>query len=672
MNGMYRSQVFPRVMRFISVTRILVFMTIFWTVNSIAESKNSLTLYPAEVEAIFSFDHDDRNGSGNSSFSSQETDSEFGVRLVQEAYLYDPDIAWFIVDIEPSIMREDTKSSTLTEDSSGRNLDYFFQADILQETTLPVGFNIQIQHSSDLLDGSLGSQYDNVIDTKQASVDWKLDAFPISLTYRDEVLDQEFQTSLNDQLSKRNENLQNWVLKGGSSKLDLRLEHENLDDLISTRNNDFEQDEAYLRHWLSWGRASELRSILEYSDRNGFNANKRLTFEENARIQHTENTFSRTFYRYFSITQNTETEEHNSKFELNHNLYGNLTTIASVEADAARSDNLDENIQTVELFSRYQKQDLFGATVNAGLGVSYGETDRDSTFGLVDVVDESHTARLNGVILNTRFIFTSTIIITDSTGTIVYSEGFDYVVNNRSGDLTEVQIIAGGQINDGDSILVSYQAQALPSQKFSTTYSRYNLGINLGWLRLSHSDSKSNDSLISGADESFLNDTRFTITDIEFRWELNKSDLLLGAQRNYQLAGGFSSTTYTYKQTFSWTYSRDFRLNLSTIESFTEEEDQDTDLYSLDLSIDWRPLPALSIVPTVGFWQRQDTENSVPRSSSEDEFITAGFKLHWKYRQIAVDFSYFRDRRTLQTNQTVDGNQVDEYKYMFRLIRKFL
>ena len=669
---MYRFPVLLILQQFITVIRIIVTLAVLWPVNGNAESASSLTLYPTKVEAIYSFDLDDRHGSGNSSFSSKETDSEFGVRIVQEAHILDPDIAWFLLEIEPSIIREEVRSTTLIEESSGRNLDYFFQANLLQETTLPVGFDIQIQHNSDVLNGSLGSQYDNVIDSTKASVDWKLDEFPMSLRYRKEVLDQEFQSSLNNQVSERDENLQSWVIKGGSSKLDLRLEHETLDDRISTRNNDFEQDEANLKHRLSWGRASELRSMLDYSDRSGFNANKRLIFEENARIQHTDNLFSRTYYRFFSITQNTKTEENTGKFELNHNLYRNLTTIASLEADSSRSDNLNENIKTAELFSRYHKQDLLGASVNAGIGASYGETDRDSTFGLVDVVDERHLAQLIGVILNTRFILTSSIIITNSAGTIVYNEGFDYVINNRTGDLTEIQIIAGGQINDGDTILVSYRAQALPSQKFSTLYTRYNLGIDLGWLRLSHSDSKSDDRLISGADESFLNDTRFTITDMELRWGLNKGDILIGAQRKYQLASRFSSTTYTYKQTFSWAYSRDFRFNLSSVESFTEEEDQDTELYSLSFSLDWRPLPSLSVNPKVAFWQRQDKEKSAAGSYSEDEFITAGFTLHWKYRQIVMDFSYFRDQRTLQTNTTGVGSRIDEDKFMFRLIRKFL
>jgi len=673
-NSMERFLVAPGLQRCVTVCKAIVITPfLFWSANGNAADGDWLTLYPTEVEALISIDRIDRQNSGDNSYHSLDYEREFGVSLSQEGYVSDPDLAWFQLNVEPSITREDTETNSITTEEDGDELDYLLQISLLQETTVPVGFDVEVQNSTNLVTGSLGSRYDNVINSKQASVDWKTKVFPMSLTYREELLEQDFRSSLSSQISSRDEDLQSWVIQGGSSKLDLRLEQKTLDDRVVTRDNDFELSQGHINHWLPWGRKSELRSRLNYSDNTGYNPYKRLSLDETARIQHTDNTFSRTSYRYYSLTQNIETVKQLGKFELHHNLYNNLTTIASVEVDSTHSESLDEKNQLTDLRSQYHKQDLFGANVNAGLGISYELTDRDSNVGLVDVVDESYVVPLGGeVTLNTRFILTSSIIVTNADSTLVYGEGLDYNVIDLVNDLTEIQIIPGGQINEGETIRVTYQADSLPSQEFSTTQARYNFGIDLGWIQFSHSDSKSNDSLISGADESFLNDSRITSTGIEFRWNLINYDIFLGAERRFILSGGFESTIYTYRQTFSWIYSSDARWNLHTIESFTQQDDRERDLYSLDLSLDWRPLPSLSIRPTLGFWKRQSTEVASGSGNSDDEFMTAGFTLHWNYRQVVMNFSYFRNQRTTLTDPTATESQLDEDRVMFKLVRRFL
>ena len=74
-----------------------------------------------------------------------------------------------------------------------------------------------------------------------------------------------------------------------------------------------------------------------------------------------------------------------NEFELTHQLYKNLTTRGHVNLNAKHSDNVDENRWRTGLETQYHKQDLFGASVNAGLGASYQVTDRDSNLGLVEV-----------------------------------------------------------------------------------------------------------------------------------------------------------------------------------------------------------------------------------------------------------------------------------------------
>ncbi|MBL3599139.1 MAG: hypothetical protein JMN25_04630 [gamma proteobacterium endosymbiont of Lamellibrachia anaximandri] len=671
---MVLAETMPRIMKCPGYSWLVFAMITLWTTNSKALSWDEVTLYPTEFEAVVDFDGTNRRKSG----SSRETEWRAGVRIEQNGYVLDPGIALFHLDIEPMYTWGDFESSDTNRENSGELLNYLLQLNLFRETPGPVGFDLSAQRSTNFNTGSLGSRIDNVIDTKRATVNWKNLAFPTNLTYEERSLEEEFRSSLNSAVSERDETLKRWIIKGRSSKMDLRLEHKSLDDLTN-RDQDYEIDEANISHHLPWGNNSHLRSRFDYYDRTGFNANKRLTFDEFARIQHTSNLYSRTSYHYHSIKQNIKNVEHRGIFELNHQLYTNLNTKAHTNITSRNSDNIDEDKWLIGLDGKYNKQDLFGANVTAGLGGSYQETDRVSNQGVVEVIDESHVVPLTGsVILNQRFILTSTIIVTDETGTLVYTEGSDYTVIPLAGDLTQLQAIPGGRIDTGDTLLVSYQAQPLPSQMFSTIRTNYNLGIDLGWMRFSHSDNISDDKLMSGAGESFLNDTRNTITDIEFRAELATIDTLVGAARRFTLAGGFESTTYTSRQVLSWTTggntsSRGIQWNLNATQSFTEQESLDTDLYRIELSANWRPYARLSIHPILGAWKRYDTGDTINGGRRDDEFITAGVRGNWRYRELDLSFNYHHDRRTTSTYAQPAGSTTEsiEDRLMFTLRRRF-
>lgn len=671
MNGMNRSFIFPAIFCRSVLLKTISAGMVFGVFEVNASWLENLTLYPTKVDAVISYERTDNDSSGDKNHSSRETQSEAGARISQQGHVLDPGIAWFLLNFEPTYTRDEFDSDTLTEDSSGDILNYLFQLGLLRDTPDPFSYDLTAQRISNNTSGSLGSLYDNVIDSKQVAVNWKTKAFPMSFIYKEEILEQDFRTIDSNLVSKRDEVLQTWSITGRSSKLNLRLQHKTLDDRITTRNNDHQLDQAILNHQLPWGRDSELRSRFDFYDRTGFNANERLTVEEIARIRHTDNLFSRSSLRFNSVTQSIKTEEKFAKFELNHQLYSNLTSTASMNVKSRESENLDEQSKYIDLDSRYQKQNFYGALVNAGLGVGYKETDRESSVGLISIADESHVTTLSGTFtLNNRFILSASIIVISDDGTLVYVEGIDYEVNSLSGDLTEILTIPGSRINEGDTLLVSYQASALPSQEFSTTQTRYNLGFDLGWFQFSHMDRRSDDTLKSGADESFLNDSRNTVTNLLFRWKVKGNDFRVGAERRYILAGGFDSTIYTYQQSLSWLYSSKTQLNLTATEAFTEQELRDTDLYSLDLSLDLKPYPGMTVRPTLGYWKRQD-KDGLTAVKRDDEFISAGFRLHWKYRKVDMNFSYFHNQRDI--NIEPDSKvRSEEDRVMFKLTRRFL
>ncbi|MCU7810428.1 MAG: hypothetical protein KZQ77_04225, partial [Candidatus Thiodiazotropha sp. (ex Notomyrtea botanica)] len=229
----------------------------------------------------------------------------------------------------------------------------------------------------------------------------------------------------------------------------------------------------------------------------------------------------------------------------------------------------------------------------------------------------------------------------------------------------------------GDTILVSYFAQQLPSQEFSTTFTHYNFSIDYDWVRFSHSDSKSDDKLISGASESFLQNTRNTLTDIEFHSKLAGIDALVGAERRFTLSGGFESTIYTFRQLFSWKSSgngksRGILWNLNATQSFTEQESLDTDLYRIDLTANWQPRQNLSIRPMLSAWKRRDEGSAITGGQRDDEFITAGFWARWRYRKVDLDLNYHHDRRTVDRSTPNGTTETIDDRLMFTLKRRIM
>ncbi len=647
----------------------LMFFTLFAS-RSIAQSDpaNGFVLYPAKVEAFLDLDQIDRVSNNQ---NSTETDWELGVSLNQEGYYLDPAITWFLLDIDPALTRNIYEDELVTDETDGEQINYLFQLDIFRDTPHLFGLNLDSFHNSNKENGTLGSRYDNIISHTSAEMRWKNEAFPMSLTYREEILEQEFLNSQTNQSSERDELSNILVLTGRSSKLNLRVEKKELDDRVVTRNNDFEQDTAYVNHNLEWGNGSSLFSRIDYLDREGFNANERFSIDETANIKHTDSVSSKSSLRITTITQNIKSDENIASFQLNHKLFKNLNSSAKIYHETEQSDILDEKIHALDLQTRYNKNEIFGARINAGLGVGYKETDRDSTGGLIDTVDEAHVVPLSGSIrLDNQYIIPSTIVITNDLGTLVYTEGFDYEVNALPSNFTEIITIPGGQIITGDTILVSYQANSLPSQEFSTSQWNYGFGFDRGWVRFSHSDRESDDKLKSGADESFLNDTRFTLTDLDFNWQINTIHVNFSAERSFNKNSDFGSTTYSYQQRFSWPVSRNSRWNLSFNESFIEQNLRDTDLFSARFFVDWRPNARLLIKPALSYWQREDVDNS-GNGDSEDEYMSASFNMHWNYRQVIMDLSYHHNTRDIKYLSTSTQTNTDEDRIMFTLTRRF-
>ncbi len=630
---------------------------------AMGQADEKLHLDPLEWEATINFDGTRRNTD-----SETTTDIEIGsgVRFKQSGYSLDPRIFKFAVELEPKVSRGEFTGSNQDESRDGLFLNYAINANALQGTPGPIGVDALFSKTTDTIDGSLGNRNEFDLEIRRIGVNWKTRIFPSTLSYTERIQEQSFKSGLSGAISERDDTLRTINFRGRSSKLNIELERDWLNDQTDL-DSDYSTNKVGVGHRFDWGKGSLLTSQADFFDRSGFNAFERLTLNETVDIQHTENLSSMTSYQFSSIKQQDTTTENDGAFSLTHNLYNNLTTTGHASASLRQSDLLDESEYESGLNLSYRKKIFWDGRFTAGVGGAYRVTDRISDGGFLSVTDENHLIPASGLVnLNRRFADASSLIVTDATGVTVLTLDTDYTVSPAGGDLIEVFILPGGFLGPADTFLASYRFEVQPSVKFSTIPYHYRAAIDFGWINLFHRTSISNENLISGAGESLLTDRKDMTTGLQLRWDGDAVRTTASAQLRSQKSGSFETDSLDFDQSLIYDYSRQAGLTLSLSEAFSQSTGRDTNLYTADLSSRWQPWPGLTIRPRLGFWMRSDTGSAVTAGSRDEQFLVAGLDVRWFLRQLEISLRYDHTVRDGDTNVSTED------RIMFTLIRRSL
>jgi hypothetical protein len=528
---------------------------------------------------------------------------------------------------------------------------------LLQGTPGPVSFNAQATRNSGTSDFRLGSESDFENEHQRLGLNWKTSAFPSTFSYTERFLDETFRSGFSGAISEREERLRTMSFKGHSSKTSVALEHNDLDDLAFDK--DFTEERARLSHSARWGKGSHLNSRVEYVDREGFQGYENFYLAEGARLQHTKNLYSSYAIDHSSVTRDSETERNSVSLGLTHRLYQNLTTSFALSGADTEFDFGDQNERGVRLDLNYNKKIAWGAKLSASVGAGRRITDRMATGGLFEVIGEQHVVDLTTiVVLTERFIDTTTIVVTDAAGIVVFTEGADYIIVPAANNVTEIQILPAGLINVGDTILVDYKFDSAPSLEYSTDNFSYRIGLDFGWISFFHRAFSSDQDLISGTAASFLTDRRDSISGVQFRWNRPGTEARFDVEIQSLRSGDFESDSTILRQSLRYTWSTKMDLILSATETFTESNGTEFELYVADVSVRWRPRRRLTLTPRVGTWYRDEPDVSTQR------FFTAGLDLQWTVRQLHVT-------ATLEHNSWGGTtNDSDENRLLFTVSRR--
>jgi hypothetical protein len=613
-------------------------------------------LNPLDWEASFEFDGSRRSGDAG---TSQDTQFEEGIRIRQSGYSLDPKIATFSLEIEPVWQQGDFHYPAPGRDDEldASFLNYSGSLSLLHGTPGPVGLTADASRSAGTTDFSLGSRSEFDTENRRVELNWKTSIFPSILSYSERFLDQTHRSGLSGTLSERDDVLRTLRYRGRSLKMNLSLEHSDFDDRIF--NRDYEEEKARWSHIARWGKGSRLNSSLDYTDRKGFSAYEKLNIAESARLQHTKNLYSSYTLGHSTLSQRQETRRNSASLGLTHQLYQNLTTDFQLSGASMDFDLGEQDEYGTKLRFTYNKKIWRDGRLTAGIGGGRRIVDREAIGGLLDVTNESHTVDITRTLfLNERYIDTTSIIVKGGAGFPVFTEGTDYTVVSVDSNFTQIEILPAGLINVGDTVLVDYSYQSLPSLEYSTNTFNYRVSTDFGWISLFHRASRSDQNLISGTDEGFLTDRRDDTSGLQIRWTRPRTRTTFNVERRSFRSGDLDSKSFILRQSLIYTVSPTAVLNLSANETFTESNGRQIDTLTADMSMRWRPGPNLVVTPRVGILNREE------RGVSDERYFTAGVDLRWAVRKLSVTASLKHNEWSGTINNT------DENRLMLTLIRR--
>jgi hypothetical protein len=618
-----------------------------------AQAAEWLNFYPISGDLSFGFKGTQRKGDTGESTRVLEYEEKLRLRL--SGYSLDPGFFTFGVNLEPTLRQTETDSGSETVDSDSNYLNYGARFSLLHGVPeSPVSLSANFSANTGETENSLGNWTDLTAETRGADLNWKFNPFKSTLSYRDRSINETFSSGFGQPPTERDEFQRTLTYKGKSSKMELYLEDDELDDRTAD-DRDYESQLARLKNNFFWGKGSGLTSQLEYSNREGFSTEEKISVRESIRLQHKRNLFTTYGYNYDLWHRTTDTETHHGKFGLNHQLYKNLTTNFRLGGTTVQSDQYQEKSYNAGLDFYYTKNIRPDLRLSASLGGGYNTTDR--TGGQLDFTELPTVPPTRIVVLAQRYILWPTIIVA-APGCSPCQEGPHYLVADAGGDFTQLEIPLGSPINAGDQITVDYAYQPPTVEYYGVPYS-VSVRLDYRAFALYHRTRGEDQTYESGPDPTAVGDSRTDTTGLEWNWTRGRNRASASAERVYISNFARSPTTkYRLRQSLKYAIAPNATLFAGLGESFVKDG-TNVDVYTGELSVAWIPTPGLSVTPRLSAFRR--TEDPGGTSS----FVKAGVDVNWRWRRIVADLRY--DHSQYDTN---GRGRTDDRVYV-KLTRKF-
>jgi hypothetical protein len=153
---------------------------------------------------------------------------------------------------------------------------------------------------------------------------------------------------------------------------------------------------------------------------------------------------------------------------ISHSLNDRFTYGMDARRQAIRQTSFDRDTTAIGGNFSYRQPTSFGS-FSFGANAGSERTDQEASADTVRVFDEAVTlVGTAAVELRNEFVVPSSVVVTNTAGTQVFTEGIDYRLV-IVGSVTSIQRFVDGGIFDGQTVLVDYEYQTSGTAKFDTT-----------------------------------------------------------------------------------------------------------------------------------------------------------------------------------------------------------
>ncbi|WP_428938343.1 hypothetical protein [Fontivita pretiosa] len=433
----------------------------------------SLQITHAELELLYRRQSDtvDPDDGPKTTFTEDRFEETFS--LWSNGYIYHPNLVELNLAGSFGLTQSWTDSDGLSDSQFGTLYEWDANATILRKEDTPL--TLYSRRSRQLVTRELGPTLDNTITTHGGILELRSKAVPTRL----EAFHQEQQQSGIDESGIGDFDLtQNtfiWHSEARPTVNQFWTWDYTFNQVQETTrgigSHEFVNHDATLSHSMEFGRndRSSLNSSVNYFDQSGDFVIRRLHWAELLRLEHSDSFTTRYQYTLDQQSfQDTEELTHRGTAGFIHRLYRSLVTTGEVGIQQTDRNSGGDSFQTfANIDFDYRKKVPLGV-FTAALGYGWNEQRNDPQTQQTFVIDDPRTFNdPQPIIIPRSGVIPGSLVITDSTGLIIYQEGLDYTVRAFP-DRLEIDRVIGGRITNGQTILLDYQLQPLGGNTTTT------------------------------------------------------------------------------------------------------------------------------------------------------------------------------------------------------------
>lgn len=377
---------------------------------------------------------------------------------------------------------------------------------------------------------------------------------------------------------------------------------------------------------------------------------------------HTPDTHSFYRYRYHeTVRPQVDSQGHAATLGATHSI--NPRSLLTGQYDFTRDEDLGftRDVNGVQGRINYTYPTSFGS-INLGAGLNASRTDQVAVSDRVQVFDESVLlVSTNPVDLANPFVVAATVVVRNVPKTQVFVEGVDYRLINV-GSVTSIQRLVGGNIADGQTVLLEYEYLTGGTVAFDTLGQSYVADVQFlqhfsAYVRYSD---RQND-IVSGVPTTPLNSVQalqlgaradYPLGD---RWSIGGE--VLHTDQDEDISPYVRDSYDVYVQVaLPMTSSLRFAVHQEQVDNEFSVEDTDLTQYR----VFFRSRPWGGIVLTFNADYLEDTGGSLFRERQSQDL-----GIEWVYRQARVFF------RAEHVSETLGSSERNYTRVSAQLLRVF-